>query len=136
MEGITFGIYDSMQLMCDLGMEIKRIYASGGAVRSPLWRQMLADVFNTEIVTTNVAEGAAYGAAMLAGIGTKQYSNAVEAAEALIRETQIVEPNADSRKIYEETYQLFHSLYPKLKKPFRSLTELATSSTDTDRWKG
>lgn len=127
MEGITFGLCDSVRLMRDLGMEINRIFASGGAVRSALWRQMLADVFDTEIVSTNVAEGAAYGAAMLAGIGTRQYADAIEAAEDLIRATDIAEPNPDIRKIYEDTYGTYRSLYPKLRGSFRILTKLATT---------
>jgi xylulokinase len=126
MEGIAYGLFDSVQLMRDLGMVINRIHASGGATRSTLWRQMLADVFDTEIVTTNVAEGAAYGAAMLAGIGTGQYANAVEAADALIRVTETMEPNPDTGKIYEDTYAVYRSLYPRLRDSFGALTEIAT----------
>ena len=133
MEGITYGLFDSVQLMRDLGLTINRIYASGGATKSALWRQMLADVFGTEIVTTNVAEGAAYGAAMLAGIGTGEYANAVEAADALIRITEIIEPNPNTRKAYEDTYAIYHSLYPQLKESFSALTEMATTTIEGDR---
>ena len=127
MEGITYGLCDSVQLMRDLGMVINRIHASGGAVRSALWRQMLADVFGTEIVRTNVVEGAAYGAAMLAGIGTKQYANAIEASDALIQVEETIEPDPDSRMVYKDTYAIYRSLYPQLKESYRALTEMATA---------
>ena len=131
MEGITLGLYDSVRLMRELGMEINRIFASGGGVRSALWRQMLADVFDTEIVTTNAAEGAAYGAAMLAGIGTRRYADAAQAADAMIHVTGTAEPNPDVRQIYEDTYGTYRSLYPKLKDSFRTLSALAATSGDT-----
>jgi len=126
MEGITFGLRDSVQLLNDLGMSISKVYASGGAVRNPFWRQMLADVFGTVVTTTNVTEGAAYGAAMLAGIGTGEYSGAKEASHALIREKETTRPNPGTTKVYENTYAIYHSLYPRLKDSFGSLTGLAT----------
>jgi len=67
LEGVTYGLRDSLELMYALGLSVEQVRASGGGARSPLWRQMLADVFDTEIVTVNVTEGAAYGAALLAG---------------------------------------------------------------------
>ena len=127
MEGITFGLCDSVRLMEDLGLHIDRIYASGGAVRSKLWLQMLADVFNKEIVVTNVAEGAAYGAAMLAGIGIKTYANARQAAQALITVTQTVQPDPQQHRRYEEIYAVYRSLYAKLKLTFSELTSLTAA---------
>ena len=115
--------------MRDLGLTINRIYASGGATKSAVWRQMLADVFETEIVRTNVAEGAAYGAAMLAGIGTKQYANAVEAADALIRVIETVGPNPDTQGTYRNMYAIYHSLYPRLTDSFAALTELVKAES-------
>ena len=125
MEGITFGLCDSLSLITELGLPLDRIYASGGAVRSRLWLQMLADIFNKQIVTTNIAEGAAYGAAILAGIGTKQYANALEATDALLTITNTIEPDHKSVDIYAEHYQQYRSLYPALKGSFGKLTELA-----------
>lgn len=133
MEGITYGLCDSVQLMRELGIPINRVYASGGAVKSAFWRQMLADVFETEIVTTNVTEGAAYGAAMLAGIGTKHYANAAEAVDALISVTDTVEPDADTHRIYADTYAIYRSLYPQLKESFGALTEMATTVMEDEK---
>jgi xylulokinase len=130
MEGITFGLCDSLKLINELGLPIERVYASGGAVRSELWLQMLADVFETEIVTTNVTEGAAYGAAMLAGIGIKRYTNAAEAADALIKVSKTVEPNPKISRIYSDNYAVYRSLYPKLKNTFAELTELTNKQAE------
>jgi xylulokinase len=126
MEGITYGLYDSILIMRNLGVRIDRIYASGGAAKSTFWRQMLADIFETEIALANVTEGAAYGAAMLAGIGTGQYDNAIEAANALISIKETIAPNPDTSEIYKRTYNIYHSLYPQLKASFGALTEIAT----------
>jgi xylulokinase len=126
MEGITFGLRDSVQLMHELGIPIRKVHASGGAAQSPFWRQLLADVLGTEVATTNVTEGAAYGAAMLAGIGAGEYANAVEAYSTLIQTRETTRPDPDSREKYEETYAVYHSLYPLLRDSFGSLTGLAT----------
>ena len=127
MEGITFGLCDSLQLMRSLGLGIDKVYASGGAVRSTMWRQMLADIFDTEIVTTNVTEGAAYGAAMLAGIGTGKYANAEQAADALVAVTSTAEPDPKVQEIYKATYASYRGLYPQLKDTFGALTSLTSA---------
>ena len=129
MEGITFGLCDSLTLMKELGMPIQTICASGGAAQSELWLHMLADVFQTEIITTNVTEGASYGAAILAAIGIKRYANATEAADALVRVTKTIEPNQRLSAAYSDNYAVYRSLYPKLKDTFAELTELHSSKT-------
>ena len=74
LEGVSYGLRDSLELMKALGLPTTQVRVSGGGARSALWRQILADVFNTEIVTVNVTEGAAFGAALLAGVGAGIYS--------------------------------------------------------------
>ena len=125
MEGITYGLCDSLMLITELGLPIERIYASGGAVRSRLWLQMLANIFNKEIVTTNITEGAAYGAAILAGVGTKQYANVLEATDELVKITDRFEPVQSSVSVYAEHYHQYRLLYPALKTSFSNLSELA-----------
>lgn len=125
MEGITFGLLDSLNLIEDLGLSVDKIHASGGAVRSELWLQMLADVFQKEILTTSVSEGAAYGAAMLAGIGIREYTGAAEAASALVKITRSFHPNKEESLIYQDYYEIYRSLYPLLKDQFSSLTDLS-----------
>ena len=125
MEGISYGLCDSLLLITELGLPIERIYASGGAVRSRLWLQMLADIFNKEIVTTSITEGAAYGAAILAGVGTKQYTSFLEATDELVKITDRYEPAESSVSVYAEHYEQYRSLYPALKGSFSNLSELA-----------
>jgi len=122
MEGISFGLLDSLNLMRDLGIDIERVYASGGATRSAFWRQMLADVFETEIVTTNVTEGAAFGAAILAGVGTGCYRNAEEASDALSVVRERVCPDPRNLEAYRQNYAIYRSLYPQLASTFAAIT--------------
>ncbi len=121
MEGITFGLYDLLRIIRSLGMEIQSIYASGGASESKLWRQMLADIFEAEIVTTNATQGAAFGAAMLAGIGAGVFADAEEAAEATIAVTGSTEPNQRIHAVYSSAFELYRSLYPQLKDSFQEM---------------
>ena len=69
---MSFGLRDSLELIKGLGVPIEQVRASGGGARSSLWRQIQADVFGTELVLVNVTEGAAYGAALLAGVGAER----------------------------------------------------------------
>ncbi len=121
-EGVTFGLRDSLEMLCELQVACARIRVSGGGSRSPFWRQVMADVFGIEIVTVNVTQGAAYGAALLAGVGTGVYATVQEACAATIRETGATSPGPD-RRTYEDYYQRYRALYPKLKDEFALLAE-------------
>ena len=94
LEGVTYGLRDSLELMRGLGVPVRQVRASGGGARSPLWRQILADVFGTELVTVNVTEGAAYGAALLAGVGAQVYHSVEDACARTVKITGSTEPTA------------------------------------------
>ncbi|MCH2661781.1 xylulokinase, partial [bacterium] len=126
MEGITFGLYDLLQIMRGLDIDIQSIYASGGASENRLWRQMMADIFNAQIVTTNATQGAAFGAAMLAGIGTGAFKDATEAAAATIVVTGSTDPNQQSHEAYAPAFDLYRSLYPQLKGSFQDMAVFST----------
>ena len=128
MEGISFGLNDSLCLMKEMGMEIDTIYASGGVVRSTFWRQMLADVFGVPVVVTNAVEGGAFGAALLAASGLGAYPDVMEAADRLIKETGRTEPDEASHCLYREIHQVYQDLYPILKGTFKSLNQLDVRS--------
>jgi len=123
LEGVSFGLRDSLELMRSLGISIKQVRASGGGAKSPFWRQLLADVFNTEIVTVNVTEGAAYGAALLAGVGAGFYKDVSEACEKTTRIAGSVRPGP-SAAIYEKYYRRYCSLYPAVAGEFKELARL------------
>jgi xylulokinase len=124
LEGVTYGLRDSLELMRDMGVEVKQVRASGGGAKSPLWRQILADVFNSEIVLTNVTEGAAFGAALLAGVGAGVYEDVREACARTIRVTDSVEPGANV-SVYEDYYPTYRELYPALAPLFKRVSAAA-----------
>jgi len=117
LEGVTFGMRDSLELMRELGLTIERVRASGGGARSAFWRQMLADVFGCGIATVNVTHGAAYGAALLAGVGAEVFPSVIEAASIAVQELDPCVPRED-RSDYEAAYRRFHALYPALAATF------------------
>jgi xylulokinase len=118
LEGVAYGLRDSLELMRAMGLEIAQVRASGGGARSPLWRQILADVFDAEIALTNDTEGAAFGAALLAGVGTGEYRNVAEACDQTIHLTDRIEPGPD-RHVYADYYPLYRDLYPALAPHFK-----------------
>jgi xylulokinase len=118
LEGVSYGLRDSLELMRALGVKPSQVRASGGGARSALWRQILADVFRTEIATVNVTEGAAYGAAILAGVGVKVFPDVVSAARRLLKVTGSTKPGAEAGA-YDGPYARYRALYPALKAEFR-----------------
>lgn len=123
LEGVTYGLRDSLELMRALGLSIEQVRASGGGARSSLWRQILADVFDTEIVTVNVTEGAAYGAALLAGVGAGVYDSVAEACDMVIRMTGRTQPGP-AVLIYEDYYPRYRALYPALAPEFQAVAQV------------
>jgi len=129
LEGVTYGLLDSLELMRGLGLSIEQVRASGGGARSQLWRQMLADVFGAQIVTVNVTEGAAYGAALLAGVGAGVYADVAAACETAIRVTGRVEPGQAAR-VYADYYPRYRALYPALAPEFEALAQVVDKQLD------
>ena len=117
LEGVTYGLRDSLELMRGLGLAVQQVRASGGGARSALWRQMLADVFGTPIVTVSVTQGAAYGAALLAGVGVEAYASVAEACETAVRVTGQNDPGP-AATIYADYYPRYCALYPALAAEF------------------
>ena len=113
LEGVAFGLRDCLQLLGSLGIDVERVRLSGGGARSPLWRQILADVFDREVATVNVTQGAAFGAAVLAGVGAGVYGGVGEAAGAIVRETHTTCPGPDAAR-YPACYERYRALYPAL----------------------
>jgi xylulokinase len=125
LEGVAYGLRDSLELLRSLGLRISQVRASGGGSRSALWRQILADVVNSEIALVNVSEGAAYGAALLAGVGTGVYASVAEACDRTIQITDRVEPSANAA-VYADYYPLYRELYPILAPQFKRLSAIET----------
>jgi xylulokinase len=121
LEGVSFGLRDSLELIKGLGVPITQVRASGGGARSAVWRQIQADVFGAELALVNVTEGAAFGAALLAGVGAKAYRSVEEAVSATVKVTDRTAPITAHVKEYETLYPAYRSLYPALKEIFHVL---------------
>ena len=126
LEGVAYGLRDSLELVRATGLEIGQVRASGGGARSTLWRQILADVFDSEIVLTNLTEGAALGAALLAGVGAGVYADVADACQSVVRVTDSVEPGPDAHA-YAEYYGIYRDLYPALAPLYRRVGQIEAS---------
>jgi len=91
------------------------VRVSGGGAKSPLWRQILADVFAAELVTVNTTEGAAYGAAILAGVGAGAWPDVDAATDQCVRVTGSTPVQPEMLPVYEDAYRQYVKLYPALK---------------------
>ena len=114
-EGVTYSLKDCLEIVESLGVHVELVRASGGGARSPIWRDLLAQIFNCPITTLQTQEGSAYGAALLAMVGSGQYSSVQEACRATVREQDRVEPDARTSDRYQQAYRVFQDLYPALK---------------------
>jgi xylulokinase len=115
LEGVSFGLRDSFELIKTSGLtEIQQVRVSGGGAKSQLWRQIIANVFNVELVTVNTIEGAAYGAALLAGVGCGIFSDVDTACLHAVKITDTTSPQADEVENYEHLYAIYRDLYPAL----------------------
>ena len=127
LEGVAFGLRDCFDLMRKAGLgDVQEVRVSGGGARSPLWTSILASVLETELVQVNAVEGAAYGAALLAGVGAGIWPD-VASTRAFIRTAGRTEPNPDEGDVYRRLHHEYQALYPALKPTFARLSELGAS---------
>jgi xylulokinase len=124
MEGVTYSMRDSLEIIEGLGVPVRQIRASGGGSRSPLWRQIQADVFGRKVVTINSEEGAAYGVALLAAVGAGAFKDIQEACAATIRVVKQTESNRQAKKHYDRAFPIFQQLYRSLKGDFKQIAVL------------
>ncbi|MFQ5419373.1 MAG: xylulokinase [Anaerolineae bacterium] len=124
LEGVAFGLRDSFELMKGAGLgDIRQVRISGGGAKSPLWRQILADVLQAELVTVHTTEGAAYGAALLAAVGAGQFDSVEAACAQVIEMVDSIKLGGDTA-VYDKIYPIYRTLYPDLKARFAELSQL------------
>jgi len=124
LEGVAFGIKDNFRLILQAGLgSIEQVRISGGGAKSGLWRQIMADVLGVELVTVNTTEGAAFGAALLAGVGAGVYENVPAACDATIQITGRTSPTHATR-VYQDYYPHYRALYPALASEYKAMAEL------------
>ena len=118
MEGVAFGLRDSLEVARKLGIKIDSSKICGGGAKSPLWKKIIANVMNLKLEIIESEEGPGYGAAILAAVGCGVYSSVEEATDKLVKVIDTVEPETDLVEKYEQRYQTFKKYYPALKGMF------------------
>ncbi|MBV9706221.1 MAG: xylulokinase [Chloroflexi bacterium] len=115
LEGVAFSLKDCFTILGEQGLQLEQVRATGGGAKSPLWRQILADVLGVELVTTNADEGPAFGAALLAGVASGAYASIQQACEATVRIVEQMQLRPHIEQVYARAYQTYRALYPALK---------------------
>jgi xylulokinase len=123
-EGVSYSQRDCLDIIEELGVAVSSVRASGGGARSSFWRRILANVLHKRLATLESQEGSAYGAALLAMVGSGEFASVPEACRAVIRETESVSPDAETA-FYEKGHCVYASLYPALRQAFMDIATLS-----------
>jgi xylulokinase len=121
LEGVAYSQKDCLDIIEGLGAELESVRLSGGGARSKFWRQMFADVFGKRVVTLETQEGSAYGAALLALVGTGAYGSVKEACAATVREVDVTLPQREESEQYRRGHEVYQALYPALAPIYRRI---------------
>jgi xylulokinase len=126
LEGITFGLCDSLDLMRaeGAGAVVDQIRLTGGGARSAFWRQLMADVFGTNVALTTSTEGPAFGAALLAAVGDGAFASVEDACDALVHVTQVIAPDLAASGRYRDLHAIYRRLWGDLRERFHELAAL------------
>ncbi len=122
LEGVAFGLRDSLEVARKLGVKIERTKICGGGAKSPLWKKIIANVMDLKVDVIESEEGPGYGGAILAAVGCGEYGSVEEAAGKLVKVIDTVEPDKELVAKYEERYQKFKNIYPAVKGLFQKLS--------------
>jgi xylulokinase len=120
-EGVCYSQKDGLDVIEEMGVRLHSVRLSGGGAQSAFWRQLMADVLNKKIATLASQEGSAYGAALLAAVGTGAYTSVEECCSVAIREVDTVMPQPDLAREYARMHKIFQTIYPALKPIYGSL---------------
>jgi xylulokinase len=118
MEGVAYSLKDTFTIFEEMQIPVTSIRLGGGGARSPLWRQIQADVYAHEVEIVAAEEGAAYGAAILAGVGVGAWNSVDQACDALVRVATRIAPNQKDAKTLQRSYRTYRKLYPALHQAF------------------
>jgi len=123
LEGVSFGLKDSVEIMKQCNVSIEKFYLSGGGAKSKFWSQLLADLLQARICRLKVDEGPAFGAALLAMVGTKNFPDVQTAARQTLKLRDSFDPNPKTSARYQDLYQFWKTLYPAISDQFKQLAE-------------
>lgn len=118
LEGVAFALRDSFEVAKSLGIQIERTKICGGGAKSPLWRQMIANILNVKVDVIANEQGPGLGGAMLAAVACGEFASVEEAAEKLVQVVETIEPQPEIAALYEEQYAKFKQIYPVMKPLF------------------
>lgn len=124
MEGVTFGLRETIEICREMGQAVTEVRANGGGARSRLWLQMQADIYKAEIVTMNMEEGPAAGAAIMAAVAAGCFRNVEEGCEAWLRVVQRIEPDPKHAAVYDAYFSSYQALYRDLRSAFARQAQL------------
>ncbi|AEM77725.1 xylulokinase [Thermoanaerobacter wiegelii] len=124
LEGVAFGLRDSLEIIKELNIPVNEVRVSGGGAKSVLWRQVLADIFGVRVDMVNATEGPAFGAAIMAAVGYEVFKDVEEACSKLIKVNDSVYPIGENMSKYEEEYKVYRGLYEKLKETFKEINSI------------
>ena len=125
LEGVIYSLKESVQIIEEMGVPIQEIRASGGGAQNQHWRQIQADCFGMDVMTLNAEEGAAYGVALLAAVGTGAFKSVEEACAATVKVVKRTTTNKEVSKIYAKGFPIYKKLYQSLKDDFKSISQFA-----------
>ncbi len=123
MEGVAFGMRDQLELLRSLGVNPKEAVIAGGLVNSPVWKHLTTDIMGIPLYTVNTGESSAFGAAILAAVGTGAYPDVPTACKAMVRRVETIQPDPAGAADYERLYPIFQGLYPALKTTYAALAK-------------
>ena len=118
LEGVAFSLKDSFTLFADMAVPINKIRLGGGGARSSLWCQIQADIYGHEVETVEAEEGAAYGAAILAGVGAKRWKTVDEACGEIIRVGEVIAPQPEIVEFMKARYEAYRRMYAAIRSVF------------------
>ncbi|MGN1411872.1 MAG: xylulokinase [Oscillospiraceae bacterium] len=124
LEGVAYSLRDCVEVFREMDINVNDMMACGGGGTSPLWRQMLADLYACEVKTVASKEGPALGVGILALVGSGVYSNVQEACKTIIKVDKVQAPIQDNVPKYEKYYQLYREIYPSIKAQCKKLANL------------
>lgn len=124
MEGVSFSLNDCNHILQEMGIHVEQMMACGGGGKSPIWRQMLANMYMCKVKTVKQTEGPALGVAILAGVGTGVFESVEKACDALLTEDKNNTPIPQDVEKYEQLYEVYKKLYLDLKDTFKQLAAI------------
>ncbi len=126
LEGATFAMRDSLELIREMGVAIEQVRVSGGGARNALWRQIQADIYGCDVHTLNSTEGPAFGVALLAQVGTGAFKSVPEACDATIRSVDSTAVDPRAMAFYNRAYAVYRRLYLDLRQSFKTISGLVS----------